>query len=234
MKIQPYGDNALIIQLAKEASVEVSQQVIALYHDLETTGQFQYLIPAFASLTVAFDKSVLSFAKAEELIRSVAQKTSYAQEKAKHLTIPVCYEGPHAPDMQLVERITGLSRNEIVQLHTNTTFHVYMLGFIAGFPYLGNLPQQLHCERKASPRLKVPQGSVGLAGLQSGIYPTEAPGGWQLIGRTPLHLFNPKRDPPNLLKPGDKVQFREISSDEYQLINIKIETDIYQPEYDHG
>jgi len=231
LKIQPYGDNALIIQFAKEATVAVSQQVIALYQELKKTGRFLFLTPAFTDLTVGFDKCQISFQEAETLIRSLAEQIKFEADEVDHLIIPVCYAPPHAPDMEMVQQMTGLDAAEIIRIHTSTPFHVYMLGFIAGFPYLGNLPKQLSCQRKDKPRLQVPSGSVGIAGLQTGIYPTLAPGGWQLIGQTPLKLFNPQLATPNFLKPGDQVQFRSISIDEFQLIKIKVETEIYQAEY---
>ena len=135
-----------------------------------------------------------------------------------------------APDLDDVARFSNLSRAEIIKLHTAKTYRVFMLGFIAGFAYMGTLPDQLNSTRKASPRLKVPAGSVGLAGLQTGIYPTEAPGGWQIIGRTPLDIFDPQRDQPTLLLPGDQVSFRPIVQDEFQIIRLKIETGIFEME----
>lgn len=234
MKILPYGNNALLIQFSEEIDPGISKQVIALYHALKRTGQFKYLIPAYQSLTAAFDSDQLKFTEAQKLAEEHLAILSQEIYEPHHLVIPVCYEPEYAPDLEAVEQITKLTAKKVIELHCSTTYHVYMLGFLAGFPYLGSTPKALHCPRKKEPRAKVPAGSVGLAGMQTGIYPAEAPGGWQLIGRTPLALFNPEIMPPNFLHPGDLVEFRAISKDEFKLIKIKVEAGIYKPEYKHG
>ena len=146
------------------------------------------------------------------------------------LTIPVCYETPFDLDTKEVEEITGLTKKEIITTHTGHTYQVFMLGFLAGFAYMGENDQRLHCPRKMNPRKEVPQGAVGLAGVQTGIYPVQAPGGWQIIGRTPVPLFNPSSSQPAQLKPGLKVRFRAISLDEFKLIELKLSENLYRLE----
>mgnify|MGYP000109043741 CR=1 FL=1 len=232
MRIDPFGDSALLITFDREISELVNQEVISLYKRLQRIDGFQYLIPAYNSLTIGLDLKQWNFERASAAVRSEYErvpKTPKVSAKETY-TIPVCYESPLEMDLDDVSRQTGLSKNEIIDLHTNQTYRVYMLGFVAGFAYMGSLPESLNCKRKETPRLKVPKGSVGLAGLQTGIYPTEAPGGWQIIGQTPLEMFDLHRSDTSLLKPGDCVKFRAISFEEFRIIRLKIETGIFEME----
>jgi inhibitor of KinA len=130
--------------------------------------------------------------------------------------IPVCYGGDYGPDLDAVSFHTGLSTEEVVAIHGEPDYLVYMIGFAPGFPYLGGMSERLASPRRESPRAKIPPGSVGIAGSQTGVYPIETPGGWQLIGRTPLRLFRPERDEPSLLRTGDRVRFHAIERAEYR------------------
>jgi KipI family sensor histidine kinase inhibitor len=217
-----YGDSAMLINFEQKIDELINQKVMALHQALSVSGieGVTFLIPAYCSLTVGFDNAVTSF---EELKSTI---DSFANEEMNHLSstssrlvhIPVCYESPFKLDMLEVMEHTQLSRQSIISLHTSITFRVYMLGFVAGFAYMGTLPEVLKCPRKEVPRLKVPEGSVGLAGLQTGIYPTEAPGGWQIIGKTPLKMFDHDQPSPSLLQPGDQVQFKAINKQEFHEI----------------
>jgi inhibitor of KinA len=135
--------------------------------------------------------------------------------------IPVCYGGAFGPDLEDVARHNGLTPEEVVRIHSGTEYFTYMLGFLPGFPYLGGMSERIATPRKQTPRLRVPAGSVGIAGSQTGIYPLESPGGWQLIGRTPLALFRPEDDPPVLVKPGDRVRFHPISEREFRRLEAE-------------
>lgn len=181
------------------------------------------IIVAYQSLTIVYDvprvrrqssSSAATFVR--EWIAQAVSKRQASNVVTRQITIPVCYDEALAPDMKSVEAITGLSRNEIIALHTSTLFRVYMIGFLPGFPYMGEVPSALHVPRRATPRQQVAMGSVGLAGVQTGIYPVMSPGGWQIIGRTPLAMFDPSRDFPALLAPGDKVQFVSIDRSEFE------------------
>lgn len=235
MKIQPFGDKALLVSFEKRIDPEINQQVIDLYHTLKASGHFTFLTPAYCSLTVGIDRTLYTISEGTELIRKLAScpptnQMAYNRE----VTIPICYEEEFALDMKEVSRMTGLSADEIIEKHSDTQFRVYMLGFVAGFAYLGTLPEELVCQRKHTPRKSVPKGAVGLAGHQTGIYPVNAPGGWQIIGQTPVDMFDTRREEPNLLFPGDTVKFRPISVDEFKLIALKQETGIYSMEATHG
>jgi len=132
------------------------------------------------------------------------------------VTIPTVYGGEFGPDLPFVAEQCGLTEEQVIRLHTRPTYYVYMLGFTAGYPYLGGMPKRLTTPRLPSPRLRVPAGSVGIGGNQTGVYPVESPGGWRLIGRTPLTLFDPSWEVPVLIRPGDQVKFVRISPDEFK------------------
>ncbi|OEK01554.1 hypothetical protein BFP97_08475 [Roseivirga sp. 4D4] len=235
MKIQPFGESAILVSFEKVISEEVNQKVISLYNALGDEKGITYLIPAYNSLTIGFEPESWTFDSISKLIKELNQRRpkEEAEKAPKVYSIPVCYEQPYDLDSDEVCTQTGLSKEELIQVHTDQVFRVYMLGFVAGFAYMGSLPKHLACERKATPRLSVPKGSVGLAGLQTGIYPTEAPGGWQIIGQTPLNMFDPNREQTSLLKPGDYVKFRSIGLEEFKIIQLKIETAIFQMEEAH-
>lgn len=143
---------------------------------------------------------------------------SRAVPSRKKVIIPVCYGGEYGPDLEFVSQYTGLSEEEVVKIHTACTYRVYMLGFLPGFPYLGGMDERIAAPRLETPRTRIPAGSVGIAGSQTGFYPMESPGGWRIIGRTPIKAFDPFSDNPFLLAPGDLVQFRAIGQEEYQKI----------------
>lgn len=217
MKItfHPYGNRALLIQWEQRIDLAVNAEVVQLAAALGGTGiaGVRYCIPAYCSLTVGYDPEVISYGELCERILEIhsAQEFTPAGEIAgRQINIPVCYEGECAPDLDWLSVHTGLEKDQIISLHTSTPFHVYMIGFLPGFPYLGTLPKILHAPRKDSPRKRVPAGSVALAGLQTGIYPLESPGGWQLIGRTPIRMFDPDRESPFYLQAGDEVRFEAI------------------------
>jgi len=231
VKISPFGDSALLIQFEGDIELKTNQKTIKLYQQLSKTDYFDYLIPAYNSLTVGLPRDRANHKEAYDFIEEASRNIVNKSIEGRKYLIPVCYEQDYALDISSIKLLTRLNNSDIINLHSSRTYHVYMLGFVAGFPYMGQLPNALHCPRKEQPRLKVPKGSVGLAGAQTGIYPCEAPGGWQLIGTSPLDLFNPSLSKPNFLQPGDQVKFKPITADEFKLIRIKIETDIYTPEF---
>jgi inhibitor of KinA len=216
MKFIRYSNSALLIQFEQTIAPHINEKVIELNHAIEAASidAIQYCIPAYCSLTVGYNPLVIDYA---DLCKKIKQLTlKYAHQKSdsssRTLTIPVCYEEPFALDFKTLTAQTKLSKEAIIELHTSTPFQVYMLGFIPGFAYMGKLPESLFCTRKKNPRLKVPAGSVGLAGYQTGIYPISSPGGWQIIGKTPIPIFEPKKEAPFLFRAGDTIRFKSISS----------------------
>lgn len=234
MIILPYGDSALLINLDQRIDEVVNAQVICMDEVIRDLPGVTFTIPAYCSLTVGFDRDLTSFSSLKDIIATLNLKTQKETAGYDVYHIPVCYEAPYCPDMEGVMEFTGLIAEEIITKHTEAPFRVFMVGFVAGFAYLGSLPKALYCPRKTDPRKLVPEGAVGLAGYQTGVYPTDAPGGWQLIGKTPVPTFRPKDEVPTLLNPGDYVQFKSVSAEEYQAIEEEIKSGTYQQEVTHG
>jgi inhibitor of KinA len=180
------------------------------------------MIPAYCSLTIAFDPNSTSVAALQKIVHDRILQLPDVDENPENnsrstIEIPVCYDDDFALDIKAVSLQTGKAPEEIIRRHLSTEFYVYMLGFMPGFAYLGDMPEDFRCNRKATPRTYVPAGSIGLSGRQVGIYPFETPGGWQLIGRTPLRMFDPARTEAALLKAGDKVRFKQISRSDFDV-----------------
>ena len=207
---RPAGDSAILIQFGNAIDLELNRRVHALAArilaaPLEGIGE---PVPGYATLLVHYDPLRLEYPQALDwLQRQVDQAAGLALTAPREVQVPVHYGGEHGPDLDFVARQAGLSPGEVVRLHASGLYPVYFLGFTPGFPYLGGLDSRLACPRLETPRERVPAGSVGIAGPQTGIYPVDSPGGWRLIGWTPLRLFDPLRDPPALLAPGDVVRF---------------------------
>ena len=225
MHLTPLGDRALLIYLGDAIDEKTHRLVRAVCARLETrpvAGMIE-LVPAFASVTVHYEPSAVPNDQSSEspytrfaakVAAAVADLEDEPLPPPRTVQIPVCYGGEYGPDLDEVARDHSLTTNEVVRLHSGATYRVYMLGFAPGFAYLGGLPDSIATPRRAEPRTAVPAGTVGIGGSQTGIYPLTSPGGWQLIGRTPLRLFDAKREPPALLTVGDIVTFRAIEPNE--------------------
>jgi len=192
--------------------------VARLTRRLEGVRGVLNLHPAYASVLVDFDPRLRRHADIEELVRAwvEAEGREPADDAAGRVVeIPVIYGGEAGPDLEDVARHAGLSPERVIELHSAATYLVYFLGFSPGFPYLGGLPPELATPRLATPRKRTPAGSVAIGGSQAGVYPTDSPGGWRIIGRTPLRLFDASRAEPALLGTGDRVKFRAITPEEF-------------------
>ena len=216
----PYGDTALLINFAQAISPEINLGVVELTNQIENAHipGINFCTPAYCSITIGFDATVLSFALLKDLILTIYnnKQASEIKENKRKWRIPVCYEPPYSLDLNELASQLNISEQEIIDLHTGKSYHVYMLGFLPGFAYMGVLPDLLNCNRKENPRLRVPAQSVGLAGLQTGIYPMAAPGGWQIIGRTPIPVFNVQKEDAFLFRAGDEVKFYKIEKGEFE------------------
>ncbi len=212
------GERGLVVEFGDAVSIEINNQVRTLAFALETAripGLVE-VVPTYRSLGIEYDPSALSFEAAERTVREVAARLDPAGLPApKRVEIPTVYGGVYGPDLPFVAEHAGLSETEVVRLHSQAVYHVYMIGFSAGFAYLGGLPERLHTPRLPSPRVKVPRGSVAIGGSQTGAYPAETPGGWRIIGRTYVELFDPLQAIPTPMQPGDTVQFVPITEQEY-------------------
>jgi len=218
MTIQAYGDNALLINFDQKIDPEIHRIVKMYYTKIGELDDVKYQIPAYCSITVVFDQNNTTFNHLKSAIESLQIHSEEISSEGKTVEIPVCYEGDFAPDMKDLSQTLEMSPEEIISLHTSKIYDVYMMGFLPGFPYLGGLPTALECKRKSTPRKQVKSGSVGIAGNQTGIYPSDAPGGWQLIGQTPIKIFNPQKEEAFLVQMGDKIKFKAISAEDFKNI----------------
>jgi inhibitor of KinA len=218
VRIVPAGESALIIEFEERIDPEVNARTIACAEAIQACriAGVRDVVPTYRSVAVYFDPLRTD---TDGLMRRVEQAASQPPpvSSAVHapVRIPVCYGGEFGPDLGAVAAFAGMPEDEVIRVHAGTTYRVFMLGFVAGFAYLGIVDGRIAAPRQSTPRVRVPIGSVGIAGMQTGIYPAETPGGWQLIGRTPLKPFDPSRDDPFLMKAGDSVQFYPIDRDEY-------------------
>lgn len=231
--MSPLGDSAVIIQLGEGISEQTHRVVSALTKRIENDPfpGFIECVPAFTSVTVFYQpfevyrkmesgKAVDSpYEKVKALIEHHLQELTMEEEtNQRTVEIPVYYGGRFGPDLEEVADINGLTAQEVIDIHTSGEYLVYMIGFAPGFPYLGGMSEKIAAPRRSSPRTSIPAGSVGIAGMQTGVYPLSTPGGWQLIGNTPLELFKPYEQPPSLLRAGDIVKFVSVTEEEYHAL----------------
>lgn len=220
------GDSAVNVEFANVISVTVNHQVQALSWLLDReqiTGFIEWIV-TYRSLTLFYDPLVLSFEEVRTTLYHLSLDQVLDQNKGRRISIPVCYDEAYGPDLRDLSAATGLSIETVIALHTEPDYPVYMLGFLPGFAYLGGLNPRLAMARLATPRLSIPAGSVGIAGEQTGIYPLSSPGGWRLIGQTPLTLFDPDRDPMILFSPGDSLHFEAIDDSTFKALKAGKQT----------
>lgn len=216
VQIVPASDSSLLVCFANDVNAEAQRRVLALLGALQAVSdpRIRNFHPAYSSLLIDFDPLALSHDELASTIRSIEQSAP-APTRTREVLIPVCYGPEFAPDLPFVASATRMSEDAVIRTHSAGEYIVYFLGFAPGFAYLGGLAPELHVQRHASPRTNVPAGSVGLAGAQTGVYPFDSPGGWQIIGRTPLRMFNAESSWLSRLMPGDVVRFQSISKAEY-------------------
>jgi inhibitor of KinA len=239
MEIIPLGDSALIVRLRErfdDAPEETLDTVLRAFQQLQGAdipGVIE-IAPAYTSVTVFFNPIIVAKATetpdnvfdwlAERVRRVVAVGADRGRQRrgpppsTGFVEIPVCYDPEFALDIDDVARRANMSPSEVVRLHSGAEYRVACIGFVPGFPFLAGLPKKLATPRRDAPRKKIPPGSVGIGGAQTGIYPLRSPGGWNLIGRTPLRLFDPQKNPPALLRAGERVRFRKITRDEFESL----------------
>jgi KipI family sensor histidine kinase inhibitor len=222
VRIVPAGDSTLLVELEARIDPAVNARVVAIAAAIaaEAPPGIRDVVPTYRSVAISFDPLRTDIHALEALIaRAVGQPSVKRTRVRKPIEIPVCYGGACAPDLAAVAAHAGCSEAEVVQLHSARTYRVYMLGFVPGFAYLGEVDERLAMSRHQKPRQRVPARSVGIAGRQTGIYPAETPGGWQLIGRTPVKPFDPGRRQPALFAAGDAVKFTPITIGEYERLS---------------
>ncbi len=224
------GESGLVVEFGDRIDPTLVAQVRSLENALqrENIAAIRETIPTYRSLLIAYDPLQLHFDDLKHEVERLLQHVSHETAEAEVVEIPVCYGGLFGPDLHDVAEHAGVTEEKVIELHSSVDYLIYMLGFTPGFPYLGGLPPEIACPRLPSPRTAVPIGSVGIAETQTGVYPLETPGGWRLIGRTPLKLFNPQLDQPVLLKAGDYLRFSPISLADYERIQQEVSLNAYQ------
>jgi inhibitor of KinA len=226
MKLEPLGDSAVVATLGSGIDAKTVTAVQRWSETIMAAGGrgIVDVVPAYSTFTVFYDPGQFSpsagdaFEQVCRFVESCAPnvKRHSRRSKSKTVEIPVCYGGEFGPDIAEVAERAGMTVVQVAALHARADYQVHAIGFTPGFPYLGGLPAALNSPRRSAPRARVPAGSVGIGGAQTGVYPVASPGGWQLIGRTPLRLFDADRSPAALLRNGDRVKFKAISAEEFE------------------
>ncbi|MCF7934747.1 MAG: 5-oxoprolinase subunit PxpB [Synergistales bacterium] len=233
-RITQAGDSCLLVEFEERIAPETNARVHALREAVTRRGltAVEELVPAYRSLAVYVDPlQMRSWESLRNVLEEIASTVSDSTPgKREGLVLPVLYGGEAGPDLDSVAENAALSPDEVVERHSAATYYCYMLGFTPGFPYLGGMDASIATPRLDSPRTRIPAGSVGIAGAQTGVYPVESPGGWRLIGRTPLALFDPDQSPPTLVQAGMWIRFRPVTREEWEHIDASVRQGVYQPD----
>ena len=223
-RILPVGGGALVVEFGTTVDPAVNARVLALDAALAAAAPPGVVetVPTFRSLMVHYDPGVTGAATLGETIAGLLDHAGEAPAAERTWRIPVCYQGDDlAPDLAEVAARTGLAPEDVIAIHTGGRYRVYMLGFLPGFPYMGDLDRRLVLPRRADPRVRVPAGAVAIATTLTAVYPVESPGGWHLIGASPARLFDPARDPPVPLAPGDAVVFEPVPRERFAALKAR-------------
>ncbi|WP_010531691.1 5-oxoprolinase subunit PxpB [Lentibacillus jeotgali] len=229
----PVGDAAIRIKFNEDVTPTLNRKIRSFCRRLSHQAVEAIIewVPSFDSVTVYYSPYHMSYETIRNMLLELASGDMLLGEDTKMLVkIPVFYGGSAGPDLEKVAKKSGLSVNEVIEKHSGVDYLIYMIGFLPGFPYLGGLPKELATPRLDNPRSSVPAGSVGIAGSQTGAYPLASPGGWNLIGQTPVKLFDPDRDAPFLYQAGDKIRFVPVSESDYRTIEKQVHNNTFQVE----
>jgi len=222
--ILEYGDQSVLLDFGDEIKKEINQNVIFVFKKLKQIIEenkipgIQNIIPSYNKLVIQFDLNLTKLDQIHQLISIVKNEKIEINFKPKKIEIPICYNLEYGIDLERLVQITKLNLEEIIETHLKTNFYVYMLGFMPGFPYMGDLDPKLYSKRLTTPRVEIDEGSVIIVEEFCAIYPYKSPGGWNIIGKTPLRLFNQNHSNPNLINPGDEVSFKKITKNEFLKI----------------
>ena len=215
------GDRGLLVEYGDVIDPDVNNKVrsMAIIMEKESSKSVIETIPTYRSLLIIYDPAITNPAKLKKEILALEERLSQIKIPPPNtVEIPVCYGGEFGPDIQFVADHNSITADDVVRIHSEADYQIYMIGFTPGFPFLGGLPKELHTPRLETPRSFVPERSVGIANNQTGIYPLASPGGWQLIGKTPLRLFAPEHSNPFIYKVGDRIKFKPISAEDYNRL----------------
>jgi KipI family sensor histidine kinase inhibitor len=214
------GDTALVVEFGDRIDRDISARVLSLAGLIEAAAipGVVEVVPTFRSLMVHYEPLALPHCELEQRLGPLIDRIRIEERPGRRWRVPACYDADAGPDLADVAERTGLSVAQVIERHSATEFHVYMMGFLPGFPYMGTLPAELELPRRENPRLRVPSGSIAIAMAMSTVYTLESPGGWHLLGRTPILMWDPRRAEPTLVAAGDKVMFTPVSRREYETI----------------
>ena len=231
IRILTAGDSSLLIEFGKEISPDINKRISAtvqLMKEQHIEGVVD-VIPAFASLLINYDPRVITYAALVKRMKHLLKVDAKVEKEVKRIfEIPVCYGGEFGPDLANIAKHAGLSEQEVIDIHSSRDYLIYMLGFLPGFCYLGGLDERIFTPRLVNPRIRIEAGSVGIGGSQTGIYPLESPGGWQLMGKTPVKTYDPERETPILVEAGDYIRFIPVDRAEYDRIKELADRNEYQ------
>lgn len=230
-RILPSGDCAVLVEFSDYISEDANRKIRALYDNIqkENIKGIVDLVPAFCSLLVSYNPTLISYRSLRAQLEKCLSKSGSVESKQKKVvSIPVCYEDEYAPDLAFVAEHAGISVEEVIKIHTSKEYLIYMLGFQPGFPYLGGLDERIFTPRLSTPRTLIRAGSVGIGGEQTGLYPLASPGGWQLIGTTPVKAYNPNKTPSIPYEAGDYIRFYPITKERFAEIEREEEQGIYE------
>lgn len=231
VKIVPHGDASMLIEWEAKIDPAINRKItglVSLFKDQKIEGVIDF-IPAFSTLLINYNPRIISYQRLKKITEDLLTiEIGTGKVKKRIFEIPVCYGGEYGPDIEFIMKHAQLSQEELIQIHSGTDYLIYMLGFLPGFSYLGGLDERIHTPRLDNPRKAIPAGSVGIGGSQTGIYPLESPGGWQLLGRTPVKTYDPERSQPILFDAGDYIRFVPIDEATYQKIEQAVAEGSYQ------
>lgn len=220
------GDKSIVVEFGNKIDEEINKRVISFMKEIEKSkinNFVEEMVPTYRSLTINYNPLKISYANMKNSLLEIESCMEIDEsDRTKVHEIPVAYGGKYGEDLDYVAKYNNLSVEEVIKIHSSKEYLIYMLGFTPGFPYLGGMDERIATPRLKTPRTKIPGGSVGIAASQTGIYPTDSPGGWQLIGRTPLKLYDTNKESPILLNAGDKIKFVPITEEEYKKISLEL------------
>lgn len=234
IKFMPAGNEAMVVEFGQTIDEEINARVHALAAFVQgrNLSGVREVLPTFRSLMIFYDSGKTTYRRLEKEIRHFKIEASGAKRETKKvLMVPCCYGSAYGPDLKDMAVSLGMSEEEIIHIHAGSEYKIYMLGFLPGFVYLGGLDDRIHVPRLPAPRTEIPARSVGIGGSQTGVYPVASPGGWRLIGSTPIDFYDPDRENPILCKAGDYIRFCPVTEEEYMVIRREAESGSYRPVY---
>lgn len=231
LSYKPYGERAILIEWPKVIDVSILNDILDFKHNLRKSGikSLVEVKSAYNSLLIIYNDFYKGFDKEIAIINKIYDSDNYSKKRSALLwKIPVCYDACFGIDLELISKEKNMTEEQLIQCHFSVIYTVYFIGFLPGFLYLGGLDEQLITPRKATPRMKIEKGAVAIGGNQTGVYPSESPGGWNIIGNAPIDFFNTKNETPCFAKAGDRIQFYPVSLKEYNDIKALVDGGVYQ------